>query len=333
MDALVLDPQAPLRVVALGGGTGLASTLRSIKSEATRPNHPWKITGVVTASDDGGSSGRLRKEFGSLPPGDLRNCLAALAPDDSPLSNLLQYRFEGKGDLAGHSLGNLMLSALANVSGNWVRALRQLSSILVTVGQLYPSTVDPVILNAEDALGRRLQGESNVNQGQAPLKRFWIEPRDAEALPDTILAISRADVILLSSGSLYTSTLANLLISDIREALKTTKAPIIYVANLMTEPSETLKMTLEQHLEAIECWGQIIPAAVITNQTLLPETMEKRYQEEGGEPIYGHSGRWRSATIYPFDLLDLNSDMARHDSGALNQAILNVIAQSKKKLG
>lgn len=157
--------------------------------------------------------------------------------------------------MSGHSLGNLILSALADVSGNWVRAVRQLSNILVTVGHLYPSSVDSITLHAEDADGNRLIGESKVNRGKAPFRSFWIEPREAEALPDSVLAIQRADLIILSSGSLYTSTLANLLIGDIREAIQDSKAPIIYIANIMTEPNETIGMSLENHLDAIEQWG------------------------------------------------------------------------------
>ena len=327
----MLTPESPLRVVALGGGTGLSGTLRALKPEAVREKDPWKIAGIVTTSDDGGSSGRIRDEFGSIPPGDLRNCLSALIKDDSPLSDLLDYRFKGDGVMSGHSLGNLILSALADVSGNWVRAVRQLSNILVTVGHLYPASVDSITLHAEDADGNRLIGESKVNRGKAPFRSFWIEPREAEALPDSALAIQRADLIILSAGSLYTSTLANLLIGDIREAIQGSKAPIIYIANIMTEPNETIGMSLENHLDAIEQWGGIRPHGVVVNQTRLPEDMCKRYELEGGSPITYTDKTCGGTQVFLGDLLDLSASMARHSPTKLNDAIKEAILKLKSR--
>ncbi len=325
----MLTPDNALRVVALGGGTGLSGTLKAIKSEAIREKQPWNITGIVTTSDDGGSSGRIREEFGAIPPGDLRNCLSALTRDDSPLSELLSYRFSTNGSMSGHSLGNLMLSALADISGNWVRAIRQLSNILVTVGYLYPSSVDSIMLHAIDVNGKKLTGESEVNQGIAPFKSLWIEPRGVEALPDSILSIQRADIIILSAGSLYTSTIANLLIEDIQEALRDSKAPIIYIANLMTEPNETLGMSLENHLIAIKNWGGITPHAVIVNKTEPSRDMQSRYQVEGGEPIFCHEPFCSGSQIFARDLIDTNTPMARHSSIKLNEAIKEVIIKLK----
>lgn len=327
----MLNPESPLRVVALGGGTGLSGTLRALKPEAVRQQDPWKISGIVTTSDDGGSSGRIREEFGSIPPGDLRNCLSALIRDNSPLSDLLNYRFKSDGPLSGHSLGNLMLSALADVSGNWVRAVRQLSNILVTVGHLYPSSVEPITLHAEDANGERLTGESNINRGRAPFRSFWIQPREVESLPDSVLAIQRADIIILSAGSLYTSTLANLLIGDIREAIQESKAPILYIANIMTEPNETIGMTLVNHLEAIEQWGRIRPNGVIVNQTELPVEMKKRYELEGGSPITYSDKSYGETQVFYGDLLDLSETMARHSSSKLNYAIKEAIGKLKNR--
>ena len=222
-----LHADQPLRVAAIGGGTGLAALLRSLKPEAGRSHDPWRLTGIVTVSDNGGSSGRLRAEPGGIPPGDLRNCLAALTREESVLSELLNYRFKGEGSMAGHSLGNLMLLALADITGDWVRAIRQLSGVLVTAGRLFPSTVMPVTLCAEDMEGRVYLGETEVNDSHPPLARLWLEPRDAEPLPEAMLAILQADLILLAPGSLYTSTIPNLLIHELQLALARSEAPVV----------------------------------------------------------------------------------------------------------
>jgi uncharacterized cofD-like protein len=321
-----LDADLPLRVVALGGGTGLAALLRSIKREAGRKRDPWTLTGIVTVSDNGGSSGRLRDELGGIPPGDLRNCLSALTQEDSALSDLLNYRFQGDGNLAGHSLGNLMLWALADLTGDWVRAIRQLSGVLVTLGRLFPSTVVPVTLCAEDMAGVLHIGETAVGSCKPPLARLWLEPRDAEPLPEAVLALLRADLILLSPGSLYTSTIANLLLRDLQEAMAHSGAPIVYVANLMTEPGETSGMDLETHVAAISAFGRTQISAVIANATQPTPTMLARYREEGGEPLSANADEVLGIPIYRFPLLDPEAPVARHHPDLLNRALREVLA-------
>lgn len=323
----LLDPDSPLRVVTLGGGTGLASLLRALKPEAGRARDPWNLTGIVTVSDDGGSSGRLRLELGGIPPGDLRNCLAALTQEESVLSELLNYRFKGEGSLAGHSLGNLMLVALADITGDWVRAIRQLSGVLVTVGRLYPSTTVPVVLLAEDSQGRIIRGETSVNEATAPFRRLWLEPADAEALPESVLALLRAELVILAPGSLHTSTLPNLLIGEIRGVLDTGRAPVIYVANLMTEPGESAAMDLEAHVEALRIHGGIAPTAILVNGTPLPEPLLARYRAEGGEPIQSHQAAIGGIPVFTRPLLDPDAPVARHHPTLLNQALREVIAQ------
>jgi uncharacterized cofD-like protein len=322
-----LHADQPLRVVALGGGTGLAALLRALKREAGRSRDPWKLTGIVTVSDNGGSSGRLRDELGGIPPGDLRNCLSALTLEDSALSGLLNYRFRGAGSLSGHSLGNLMLWALADLTGDWVRAIRQLSGILVTLGRLFPSTVVPVTLCAEDVAGQRYVGETAVGACKPPLARLWLEPRDAEPLPETVLALLRSDLILLSPGSLYTSTIANLLIEELQEAVRSSRSPVIYVANLMTEPGETAGLDLENHLAAISAFGHTRISAVIVNETPLPPDMLARYQEEGGEPLLTQADQILGIPVHRFPLLDPEAPMARHHPDLLNRAIREVLAR------
>jgi len=321
-----LHADRPLKVVAIGGGTGLAALLRAVKPEAGRTRDPWRLTGIVTVSDDGGSSGRLRDELGGIPPGDLRNCLSALCREESVLSDLLNYRFQGDGSLAGHSLGNLMLHALADLTGDWVRAIRQLSNVLVTVGRLYPSTVVPVVLRAEDMEGRLYTGETNVNAAQPPLARFWAEPLDAEPLPEAILAVLQADLILLAPGSLYTSTIASLLVTELREAVARTGLPVVYVANLMTEPGESAGLDLEGHLAAIQAFAHLGVTAVIANTAPLPEKLMRRYQHEGGAPVVPHGGFVCGVPVFSYALLDPEAEMVRHHPVLLNRALRDVIA-------
>ncbi len=320
-----LDPDQPLRVVALGGGTGLAALLRAIKREAGRARDPWNLTGIVTVSDNGGSSGRLRAELGGIPPGDLRNCLAALTMEDSALSDLLSYRFGGSGDLAGHSLGNLMLWALADLTGDWVRAIRQLSHVLVTQGRLFPSTVVPVTLCAEDMEGDRYIGETAVGSCRPPLARLWLEPKGAEPLPEAVLALIRADLILLSPGSLYTSTISNLLLDELQEAVAISNAPVVYVANLMTEPGETHGLDLETHVAAISAHGRIRVSAVIANEASLAPEVLARYRMEGGEPIQAPGSQVMGIPVFRFPLLDPEAPVARHHPDRLNHAIREVL--------
>ncbi len=320
-----LHADQPLRVVAIGGGTGLAALLRALKPEAGRSRDPWRLTGIVTVSDNGGSSGRLRAELGGIPPGDLRNCLSALTHEESVLSELLNYRFGGEGSLAGHSLGNLMLLALADISGDWVRAIRQLSGVLVTAGRLFPSTVVPVTLCAEDMEGRLYEGETEVNASRPPLARLWLEPRDAEPLPEAMLAILQADLILLAPGSLYTSTLPNMLIREFQQALARSEAPIVYVANLMTEPGETSGLDLEAHVASIQALGGLGMSAVIANSAELPTPVLNRYREEGGAPLLPAGREICGVPLFSRRLLDPEDQVARHHPTMLNQALRDVI--------
>jgi uncharacterized cofD-like protein len=322
-----LDADQPLRVVALGGGTGLAALLRALKREAGRGRDPWKLTGIVTVSDNGGSSGRLRDELGGIPPGDLRNCLSALTMEDSALSDLLNYRFRGDGALAGHSLGNLMLWALADLTGDWVRAIRQLSGVLVTQGRLFPSTVVPVTLHAEDMAGKHYIGETAVGSCQPPLARLWLEPLGAEPLPEAVLALLRSDLVILSPGSLYTSTISNLLLEELQEAVESSRSPVVYVANLMTEPGETAGLDLETHVAAISALGRTRISAIIANATPLQPEVLARYHVEGGEPLLTEADRILGIPVYRYPLLDPEAPMARHHPDLLNRAIREVLGR------
>jgi uncharacterized cofD-like protein len=320
-----LDPDRPLRVVTLGGGTGMAALLRALKREAARARDPWNLTAIVTVADDGGSSGRLREELGGIPPGDLRNCLSALAREDGLVNELLNYRFKGSGALAGHSLGNLMLHALADLTGNWVRAIRQLSSVLVTAGRIYPSTLVPVTLCAEDWDGTVHRGETAVNQAHPPFARLWLEPWEAEPLPEALLAILRADLIILGPGSLHTSTLPNLLLREIRESIHSSKAPVIYVANLVTEPGESQGLCLADHVAVIQAQGEVAVSAVLANGTPFPPQLLDRYRDEGAEPLAAELDAELGIPLHALPLLDPEALVARHHPDLLNQGVRDVI--------
>jgi uncharacterized cofD-like protein len=279
----------------------------------------------VTVSDNGGSSGRLRDELGGIPPGDLRNCLSALTLEESMLSDLLSYRFGGQGPLGGHSLGNLILLAMADLSGDWVRAIRQLSTVLVTVGRLYPSTTVPVTLCAEDLAGNQYRGEMEVGDCQPPLARIWLEPMDVEPLPEAVLSLMHADLILIAPGSLYTSTVASLLIPELRTAILRADAPVVYVANLMTEPSESRGLDLEAHMAIIQSFGGFAVSAILGNNTPIPEQMLHRYQDEGGAPLCSDRETLCGVPVFSRALLDPDSLVARHHPSLLNQALREVI--------
>jgi uncharacterized cofD-like protein len=215
---------------------------------------------------------------------------------------------------------------MADLTGDWVRAIRQLSGVLVTIGRLYPSTVVPVVLKAEDVEGREYCGETSVNGALAPLAKLWVEPRDAEPLPEAILAILQADLILLAPGSLYTSTIASLLIDELRSAVARAGLPVIYVANLMTEPGESAGMDLEAHVAAIQAFANIAVSVVLANTTPLPEKLMRRYAQEGGTPLFPTGESLCGVPVVAGPLLDPEAEMARHHPVLLNRALREVIA-------
>src|SRR5262252_8732982 len=233
-----------MRVVALGGGTGLSALLRGLKHHVVRRQEPTPtakrpisdLAAVVTVTDDGGSSGRLRRENRILPPGDIRNCMVALANDEALLSRLFQYRFHAGRGLTGHNFGNLFLAALTHVTGDFAEAVRVSSKVLAIRGRIFPSTVANVTLEAKLANGKRVRGETNISKSQVPIRRIELSSRRVRPLPEAVGAIKEADLILMGPGSLYTSVIPNLLIPEIARAISRSKAPRVYIANLMTQP-------------------------------------------------------------------------------------------------
>src|SRR6266404_4539300 len=282
------------RVVALGGGTGLSTLLRGLKElvvrrtdEHTSSEHPIAdLAAIVTVTDDGGSSGRLRRENRMLPPGDIRNCMVALAKDEALLSRLFQYRFQAGRGLIGHNFGNLFLAALTHVTGDFAEAVRVSSKVLAIRGRIFPSTVSNVSLVATLEGGRKVHGETRISASRKPIKKLTLFPRTVRPLPKAVEAIQSADLILLGPGSLYTSILPNLLIPEIANAIAKSKAPRVYIANLMTQPGETSGYALADHLRAIQNRSprRLIDWVVANRQLVSPE-VAKRYRSQGAEPF------------------------------------------------
>lgn len=239
------------RVVAIGGGHGLATLLRGLKT------YTRNLTAIVTVADDGGSSGRLRETYGILPPGDIRNCLAALSNDEQMLTQLFRYRFTGAGELDGHSFGNLFITALAEITGSFEEAIAESGRVLSVSGRVLPSTLHDVKLVADVQLPNvlnqvRVQGESHIPQMVGRVRRVWLEPNDAPAFPPTLKAVLNADMIVVGPGSLYTSLLPNLLVEDLLGAIKASRALKVYICNIATQSGETDLYSCYDHIRALE---------------------------------------------------------------------------------
>jgi uncharacterized cofD-like protein len=253
------------KVVAIGGGTGLSILLRGLK------RHTDNIVAVVTVADNGGSSGKLRRELGVLPPGDFRNCIAALADDEALTTQLFQYRFRSGQGLEGHSFGNLFITAMAEVAGTFEQALYESGRVLNIRGTILPSTLENVTLMAEvneGAQTRKVEGESAIPAANLPIERVYLEPDAPHAFPPALQAILSADLIVAGPGSLYTSIIPNLLVAEIAAAIRASSAPKIYICNVATQPGETDGYSLDDHVQAIEAHANIVLNFVLANRNL-----------------------------------------------------------------
>ncbi|HUA01330.1 MAG TPA: gluconeogenesis factor YvcK family protein [Candidatus Aquilonibacter sp.] len=281
-----------VRVVALGGGTGLSTMLRGLKEhigerrrhEADRPIAD--LAAVVTVTDDGGSSGRLRREYKILPPGDIRNCMVALSQDELLLSKLFQYRFPAGRGLAGHSFGNLFLTALTNSTGDFAKAVQTSAQVLAIRGRIYPSTAQNVTLEAELEDGKIVKGETNISRSRKRIARVRLVPRRVQPVPEVLQALRQADLILIGPGSLYTSILPNLLVEQVTETIAHSRATRVYIANLMTQPGETQHYSVADHIRAIynHTRHRIFDYAVINRRPVSPRLL-RRYKAQGAEPV------------------------------------------------
>lgn len=309
------------RIVVMGGGTGLSVMLRGLKEM------PLDITAIVTVADDGGSSGILRSELQMPPPGDIRNVLTALADVEPLMSEMLRYRFSSGSGLAGHSLGNLILAAITDISGDFVTAVRELSRVFAVRGRVLPAAGEAVVLSAEMEDGSIVTGESKIPEAGGRIKRVFLEPSEVEPLPEAVAAIEEADAILIGPGSLYTSILPNLLVPKLAEAVMASEAIKIFVCNVMTQPGETDGYTVSDHLQAIyDHIGKHLFDYVIVNSGDIPPQVQDKYAEKGAKPVeldYDEVTNLGYKIIA--DTLVLFRTYLRHDADKLSHHIYQLV--------
>ena len=316
-------------IVVIGGGTGLSNLLRGLKA------HTSNLSAIVTVADDGGSSGRLREDFKMIAPGDLRNCLVALAEQEGVMENLFRYRFEGNNELSGHSFGNLFITALAQVyDGDIEEALEAASKLLRVRGRVIPSSTEFIQLSAELIDGTIVDGESNIPHAGKKIKRVFSSPEHPKPEGAALRAIDEADVIILGPGSLYTSIIPNLLTDKIADHVRASKANKIYIANVMTQPGETSGYTLADHVQAIidHSGGGIIDT-VLANDGPLPIQMVEQYSAVGSEPVDIDSKRLQDMGIRTVRATLISQEKpAIHDPERLGKVLMDIIYAMKSDM-
>jgi uncharacterized cofD-like protein len=329
---------AELNIVAIGGGTGLSTLLRGLKSYVEAEG-PWSIAAlgaIVTVTDEGGSSGELRKEFGMLPPGDIRNCIVALAEEEQLLSQLFSYRFDTHSAFKGHSLGNLLLTAMTDITGSFENAVLAASTILNIRGEIYPSTLTDVRLRAKLEDGTELLGEVAISGsliGETPrtsarharITQLLLEPDDAEPTRGALDALAAADLIIIGPGSLYTSVLPNLAIRTIAEALRTAKALRVYICNVMTQPNETDSYAAQDHLRAIIEHAGLVVDVMVMNGRRPSSAALGTYAAMNQFPVPFDVEEIRALGVTPFfgDII-AESNFVRHDPASLAQTVFQL---------
>jgi uncharacterized cofD-like protein len=321
------------RIVVVGGGTGLSTILRGLKTITNN------LTAIVTVGDDGGSSGKLRREMGVLPPGDIRNCIAALADEEDLVTQLFQYRF-AEGGLGGHSFGNLFLTALCSITGDMFSAVKESSKVLAIRGKVLPSTLDDMVLVAELEDGRIIEGESGIPEAKGKIKRLFSKPENPKALEDAVKAIKSADLIILGPGSLYTSVIPNLLIKDISNSIVKSKAHKVYICNIMTQPGETDDYSVADHVEAIikHAGSKKIMDAVIVNKKL-PTNLAKKYENFNSYPVVVDEAKVNELGVRVIKATlteDNEKGLVRHSYKKLAKVVYNIHNKSleaKQKVG
>jgi len=327
-----------LRVVAIGGGTGLSTLLKGLKRFVLSPAEISPPAGspmirdlcaVVTVSDDGGSSGRLRKELNMLPPGDIRNCIVALSEDEALLSKLFRHRFDKGSGLEGHSFGNLFLAALTSLTSDFSEAVRLSSEILVTRGHIYPATTSNIELEALMEDGTRVRGETKITASKGRIRELSLVPPNVEPMPQTLEAIAHADVITIGPGSLFTSLIPNLLVRGIAQAIVESPATKVYICNLMTQANESLGLTAADHIRALNrhAQKQIFDFALI-NRTPASVELQSKYASEGACQIVNDLDAIEALGVVPVlgDYLD-EGGVARHNTSRVARDLMHLVAQ------
>jgi len=321
----VTEEKRGLNIVAIGGGTGLATLLSGLKEFVG--TEISDLSAIVAVSDDGGSSGRLRDELQMPPPGDIRNCMVALSEDSRLLSRLFQYRFSGDGDLSGHSFGNLFLAALSEMTGDFSEAVKLSSEILASKGHIYPATDSDVRIAAELTDGSVVHGETNIGRIGSKIHRLYLDPEDCLPMPAALEAIENADLITVGPGSLFTSLLPPILVKGISEAIQASNAIKVFVCNLMTQPGETDGLTARRHLEFVrEYTPDLKFDFIVVNNQPIGERQGELYQTEGAEQIGVHGSMAdetiEGATIVKAGML-ADGDAVRHDPFKLAETVLS----------
>ncbi len=332
----------PLKIVSIGGGTGLSTLLaglkkhtRQVHGSAVEKTPEAEVTAVVTVSDDGGSSGRLRRDFDILPPGDIRSCMAALSEDEDLLTQLFQFRFASGRGLKGHSFGNLFLTAMHQITGDFAQAVKLSSEILAIRGRIFPATAANVILEARLEDGTVVKGETKISRSRCPISRVRLLPGDSEPLPETLEAVRQADLITLGPGSLYTSVIPNLLVNGLSDAIARSPAVKVYFGNLMWQPGETIEFSASQHVNAIQTHaGRNLIDCVVLNTGAIPWNLQKRYARvrvkpvENDFPVLTKLG----VKVVTADLVS-DAGMAqkkiRHDPAALARIVIDLASRSR----
>ncbi|MDQ0254587.1 putative cofD-like protein [Evansella vedderi] len=309
-------------IVVIGGGTGLSVLLRGLKT------FPVEITAIVTVADDGGSSGRLRRDLRIPPPGDVRNVLVALSEVEPLVEKLFQHRFENGNGLSGHSLGNLLLAGMTSITGDFARGVQEISRVLNVKGKVLPAANEEIILHAELTDGSFVEGESRIPLAKKQIKRVFLEPSNPEPLQESLTAIEQADLIVLGPGSLYTSVIPNLLVPQIAQMIKQSKAWKVYICNVMTQPGETDNFTAADHIQAI--YNHVddkILNAILVNSQPIPLSYAKRYAEEGAREVIvdSHRLKYMGLEVVSEEILFFDDKYLRHDSIKLSQRLVSML--------
>jgi len=312
------------RIVTIGGGTGLSVILSGLKEYSSN------ITAIVTVADSGGSSGRLRQEFDILPPGDIRNCLVALADASTLMQDLFQFRFETNSELSGHSFGNLFITVMTRLTGDFEKAIKEISKVLALRGQVIPSTLNNVVLVAKHKDGSTTIGEDNIPKTNRPINRVFLEPSEPLATPDAIKAIEEAQIIILGPGSLYTSIIPNLLIKEINEAVAASGAIKAYVCNVMTQPGETDGYSASDHIRTLisHSHPRVLDYCVV-NTGEIPQDILKRYAEQNSYFVTNDRKKVENMgyRVIESDCAIVEKEVIRHDSMKLAKAVLGLIEE------